>query len=132
MKAMNFLKVAIILAFFGESINVYGQGMLDVSERKRLHVKEINNAKTIFDLNSLPICSRYGCKEITHVSLTTNQWENIISELKSRPASAAKERELLSDVIGQIEIIVGEINNTHGDIGGTFNIYLSPSQGKSE
>lgn len=129
---IKFLKSIVIVAFVLGPICVCGQGMLDVSERKRLHVKKINSKETIFDLNRLPICSRYGCMEITDVSLTTNQWESIISKFKSRPASSAKERELLSNAIGQIEIIVGDMNNTHGDVGGTFNIYLNPSRGKSE
>jgi len=129
---INFLRVSFIIGLVLGSISVYGQGIPEVSERKRLHVKKLHNTETIFDLNSLPICSRYGCLEITNVSLTTEQWESIGSIFKIPPVSAAKERELLSVAIGQIEVIVGAKNNTHSDVGGTFNIYLNPSQGKSE
>jgi hypothetical protein len=106
--------------------------MPDVSERKRLHVNKIHNTETIFDLNNLPICSRCGCLKITNVSLTAEQWEGIGSVFNTPPASAAKDRELLSIAIVQIEVTVGAKNNTHSDVGGTFNIYLNLSQGKSE
>jgi len=114
------------------SIGVYAQGLPDVSERKRLHVNKINNTETIFDLNSLPICSGYGYSEITDVSLTTGQWESVVSIFKIPSASAAKERELFSIAIGHIESIVGPKNNTHSDIGGTFNVYFNPSNAQSE
>ena len=127
-----FLRASFILSLALGSISVYGQGVPDVSERKRLHIKKINNVETKFDLSNLPICSRYGCSEITYVSLNSEQWGKIISIFKIPPTSAAKERELLSIAIGQIETVVGAKNNTHGDIGGTFNIYLNLSKGQSE
>jgi hypothetical protein len=129
---ISFLRVSFILGLMLGSFSINGQGVPDVTERKRLHVKKINNTETILELNSLPVCSRYGCLEITNVSLTTEQWESIGSIFKIPPVSAAKERELLSVAIGQIEVIVGAKNNTHSDVGGTFNVYLNPSQGKSE
>jgi hypothetical protein len=132
MIVVNFLRVSCILGLVFGSISVYGQGMPDASERKRLHIKKINNIETKFDLSSLPICSRYGCSEITNVFLTTEQWKEIVSIFKTSPVSAAKERELLSIAIGQIETVVGAKNNTHSDMGGTFNIYLNLRNGKSE
>lgn len=121
-----------ILGLLLGPISVYGQGLPDVSERKRLHIKKINNTATIFDLNSLPICSKYGCAEITNVSLTNKEWEIVSSIFNDPTVSVEGERELLSEAIGQIEVIIGAKNNTYGDLGGTFSIYFNPGQARSE
>ncbi|QMU60235.1 MAG: hypothetical protein GKR92_00390 [Gammaproteobacteria bacterium] len=132
MIVMNVSKVSFILGLVLGSFCAFGKGMPNASEIARLHVKKLHDSETIFDLNSLPVCSRYGCLKITNVSLTNEQWGSVVAAFNTRTVSAAKERKLLSVVIGQIEAIVGAKNNTHSDVGGTFNIYLNPGQGKSE
>ena len=53
--------------------------MPDVSERKRLHVIYINHPNTVFDLQRIPICSNYGCKQIKNIAIADPQWEKILS-----------------------------------------------------
>ena len=112
--------------------NCLAQGMLASTERKRLHVRYINNPETIFNLHSLPICSSYGCAEISHVSIDVLHWQKILSYFNASIDSPETERGFLAEVIGYIETIVGEQTNTQYDIGGTFNIYLNLNKAKSK
>lgn len=112
--------------------NSFAQGMLDSTERKRLHVRYINHPETIFNLHNLPICSNYGCAEISHVSIDVLQWQKILSYFNVSIDSPETERGLLVEVISYIETIVGEQTNTQYDIGGTFNIYLNLNKVKSK
>jgi hypothetical protein len=128
---ISFLRIFFILSLMWPT-NVFGQGMPDVSEKKRLHINKINNPETKFDINRLPVCSRYGCSEISDVSLTIEEWEGVRAIFNSPTLSSVDERVLLSLAIGQMEVIVGTKNNTYGDVGGTFKIYLNLSHGKSD
>ena len=61
-----------------------------------------------------------------------NNGEKIDSMLTISSISSADERNSLTDAIGYIETIIGKQTNTEFDLGGTFNIYLNLSNGKSE
>ena len=126
------LKVFLSAAVYLISVSCFGQGLPDVSERKRLHVKYINQSNTIFDLQHIPICSNYGCKQIKNISFTESQWKNILSYFPTTIKSSKSEREQLKQAIGYIENIVGEQTNTQYDLGGTFKIYTKIKDVKSE
>ena len=120
----------LVLLFF--SLSCFGQGLPDISERKRLHVKYINSPDTVFDIQRLPICSNYGCKQITNIEINSAQWQKILSYFGTSIRSAESERKLLKQVIAHIEEIVGEKTNTQFDLGGTFTIYRKFKNAKSE
>ncbi|MEM7401047.1 MAG: hypothetical protein AAF304_03760 [Pseudomonadota bacterium] len=126
------LKVLISAVVYLVSVSCFGQGLPDVSERKRLHVKYINHPNTVFELQHIPVCSNYGCKTITNISITESQWKNILSYFSNTTNSAIAEREQLRKAIGQIELIAGEQTNTQYDLGGTFKIYANIKSAKSE
>ena len=121
---------SILLWLFG--LNCIAQGIVGPSEKKRLHIRYINHPETIFDLQKLPICSNYGCAEISYVSFNTLQWQKILSYFNSKIDSAEAERAVLAQVIAYIEEVVGAQTNTQYDLGGTFNIYLNLKKAKSE
>ena len=124
--------IAICILVWLTSFCCLAQDIMDSSEMKRRHVQYINHPDTIFNLQELPICFNYGCKEIANAKLTNAQWEKIISLLIISSESAADERNALTGAIGYIESIIGEQTNTEFDLGGTFNIYLNLNNGRSE
>lgn len=111
------LKIILSLFIWLVITNFPAQGMLDFTERKRLHVRYINHPETIFDIHNLPMCPNYSCAEITYVSIDALQWQKILSYFNTTIDSSDTERDLLTHVIGHIETIVGEQTNTQNDIG---------------
>ena len=126
------LKIFSSLVILLSSFCCLAQGAMDPSERKRRHVQYINHPDTIFNLQELPICFNYGCKEIENAKFSGAQWGKIISLLTASSKSSADERNSLASAIGYIETIIGKQTNTEFDLGGTFNIYLYSNKGKSE
>ncbi len=120
------------MLFWSTSLSCIAQGMVDPSEKRRLHIRYINHPETVYDLQKLPICHNYGCAEISYVSFNSLQWKKILSYFDSEIVSASAEREILTHVIAYIEMVVGEQTNTQYDLGGTFNVYLNLKKAKSE
>ena len=60
------------------------------------------------------------------VKIPQAKWEQATSILRATPGSAEMERALLSEVISQIEILMGRLTNTQYDIGGTFKVDSMP------
>ena len=68
------LKLFTCILIWLASFCCLAQGAMDPSEIKRRHVQYINHPDTKFNLQELPICFNYGCKEISNAKLTDEQW----------------------------------------------------------
>ncbi len=66
-------------------------------------------------------CHAYGCKMVTPVSLTDQDWREIDALFSPPPASAEEERARLPETIALFERKVGAITGTEEDINDTFN-----------
>lgn len=72
------------------------------------------------DMQSIPFCIRYTCRELISVEIPESQWNKITEVLTKKPRSAGMERAILSEVVSKIEILMGRVTNTQYDLGGTF------------
>lgn len=66
-------------------------------------------------------CHGYGCRLKTPVSLSAEDWRAIDRIFVPPPKDAAQERERIGRAVGAFETIVGDIDGTAEDIGGTFS-----------
>ena len=126
------MKLFLTVIFLLYCTQSFAQGNYEEINKRRNHIQYINNPETVFDLNSLPICSNYGCSKISNASISSETLEVINNALEMSIESPASEREALAYVIGIFEKVIGEQTNTQNDIGGTFRTYLHTSKSKSE
>ncbi|PXA03090.1 hypothetical protein DDZ13_13550 [Coraliomargarita sinensis] len=72
-------------------------------------------------LNSRPIigefdvCDSAGCRSITGLSYTPQEWQTIAALFEPKPESPAEERERINIAIGAMETMIGAKNDTLGD-----------------
>lgn len=65
-------------------------------------------------------CHGYGCRKITPVSLSQQDWKDIEALLTPRPENAIQERKILAQAIGLFEQKTGALTGTKDDHYGTF------------
>lgn len=65
-------------------------------------------------------CHDYGCRKITPVSLSPQDWKAIEALFTPRPKNANQERKVIAQAIGVFEQKVGAITGTQDDHYGTF------------
>ncbi len=66
------------------------------------------------------VCYKHTCKEIAELTITKNQWNQILTLFQPPPASAAEERKRIAAAVGRMEILVGEMIDTSNDKGGNL------------
>ncbi len=66
------------------------------------------------------VCYKYTCQEISELSITTTQWEEIRSIFQPAAASSSEERQLIAKAVARMEQIVGEKIDTSNDKGGNL------------
>lgn len=81
-------------------------------------------------LHGFDFCSGGGCAEVTHVSLTDDEWQKVVRIFKHAGdvADAEQERSLVALAIGALESIVGSKTDTATDLAGTFGNSDYPGQ----
>ncbi len=81
-------------------------------------------------LHGFDVCAGGGCAEITHVSLTDEEWQTITSVFADADevVNAEQERGLIALAIGEFEKIVGIKTGTSTDRAGTFDNSDYPGQ----
>lgn len=72
----------------------------------------LNNRPTISDFD---VCDSAGCRSISGLSYTPQEWQSIASIFEPKPESAAIERERIKIAIGAMETLIGLKNGTLGD-----------------
>ncbi len=65
-------------------------------------------------------CSQYGCKRLTPLTLSLQDWAGIETAFGPPAMSAAEEREKIKQTIGYFERLIGPRTGTETDIAGTF------------
>lgn len=71
--------------------------------------------------DSFSVCHGYGCREVTQVGLTTNEWQEIRQLMQPAAENAEQERRSISRAIARFERIVGRKTGTSTDLALTFN-----------
>jgi hypothetical protein len=71
-------------------------------------------------VSSFDMCHGGGCADISHVSLTKEEWQQVINVFDPKPIDAEGERKCIAIAIGLMEKIVGAKTGTDTDRGGTF------------
>ncbi len=71
-------------------------------------------------LTSFEICHSGGCAEVSAVSLSDEEWQQVSAIFENNVQNAAKERAQIAAAIGVLEALVGEKIGTSGDLAGTF------------
>lgn len=69
-------------------------------------------------LDGFPVCYNYECHTRQVVNLDAQQWRVIRALFAPAPASAAAERAMIRRAIAQMEVFVGALTGTSGDLGG--------------
>jgi len=98
----------------------------------RIHIESIAMSKVDFTPSNISVCSRYGCKNITQVSIDGQTWAKLTNRFNEIDLHPANERALLAEYIADIEKVIGRKTNTNFDVGGTFNVFLPTRQAKSD
>lgn len=91
----------------------------------RVHIENIVQAKTKIDPANIAVCSQYGCKKITQVSIDQKLQLRILQLFQVEKLSAQYERALLAEYIAQVEQFIGRQTNTQFDRGGSFPVFLN-------
>lgn len=71
--------------------------------------------------NLLTVCHGNGCLNLSYVTLTPDQWQEVRQVFHPLARSAEEERVRLRSAIAMMEKIVGANTGTSMDKGGTFN-----------
>jgi hypothetical protein len=74
------------------------------------------------------VCHSGGCADISHVSLTDEEWQQVAAEFNPAPDNAEEERSRIANAIGLLERIIGDKIGTHHDFAGTFGAFSTPGQ----
>lgn len=65
-------------------------------------------------------CHAYGCKHVSSVNLTENDWREIDAVFADKTATPAEERKKVAQAVGLFEQIAGAQIGTEEDVRGTF------------
>ncbi len=65
-------------------------------------------------------CSQYGCKRLTPLSLSPQDWADIETAFGPPALSADEERNKIKQTIGYFERLIGPRTGTETDVAGTF------------
>lgn len=79
-------------------------------------------------LSGFEICHSGGCADVSRVSLTKEEWQQVINAFEPKPVDAEGERKAIANAIGLMEKIVGAKTATDTDRGGTFGNSDYPGQ----
>jgi hypothetical protein len=79
-------------------------------------------------LTGFDVCHSGGCANISHVSLTDAEWQQVTAEFNPMPQDAEDERSRIANAIGLMERIIGDKIGTHNDFAGTFGAFSTPGQ----
>lgn len=79
-------------------------------------------------LAGFDMCHSGGCADISHVSLTAEEWQRVRDAFDPIPEDADDERSRIANAIGVLEQIVGPKTGTEHDLGGTFGAFATPGQ----
>lgn len=71
-------------------------------------------------LSHFEICHSGGCTEISNVSLSDEEWQQVSAIFDNNAKNAAEERAQIAQAIGVLETLVGNKIGTSGDLAGTF------------
>ena len=71
-------------------------------------------------LDAFEICHSGGCAEVSAVSLSDEDWQQVSAVFATGAKNAAEERVQIATAIGVLETLVGEKTGTSGDLAGTF------------
>ena len=71
-------------------------------------------------LEAFEICHSGGCADVSAVSLSAEDWQQVSAVFVNNAKNAAEERAQIANAIGVLETIVGEKTGTSGDLAGTF------------
>jgi hypothetical protein len=66
------------------------------------------------------VCYQYTCKEIAELTLSQEQWQEILDLFLPAPSDAAEERERIAAAVSRMEILVGKKIDTSDDRGGNL------------
>lgn len=79
-------------------------------------------------LAGFDMCHSGGCADISRVSLSAEEWQQVIHAFDPRPQTAEAERNCIANAIGVMEQIVGAKTATNTDHGGTFGNFAVAGQ----
>lgn len=71
-------------------------------------------------LAAFEICHSGGCADVSAVSLSAEEWQQVSAVFMNKAKNAAEERAQIATAIGVLETLVGEKTGTSGDLAGTF------------
>ncbi len=71
-------------------------------------------------LSSFEICHSGGCADVSPVSLSDEEWQQVRAVFANNAQNAAEERAQIAQAIGVLETLVGNKIGTSGDLAGTF------------
>lgn len=117
---LNANKYFFLLFVLGVSTSVFSQ----TDNLARAHIENIVHAKTKIDPANIAVCSEYGCKKITQVSIDQKLQSRILQLFQVDKLSAQYERALLAEYIAHVEQFVGRQTNTQFDRAGSFPVFL--------
>ena len=85
---------------------------------------DIHDMSRIFhslpNISSFEICHSGGCAEVSELSLSENEWQQVSTIFDNNAQNAAEERAQIAQAIGMLERLVGNKIGTSGDLAGTF------------
>ena len=67
------------------------------------------------------VCHAHGCREISTLSLTPEQWQRLRAEFAPPATTPAEERAGIARAIGRLERIAGPLTGTGHDLAGAFD-----------
>jgi hypothetical protein len=71
-------------------------------------------------LSQFEICHSGGCAEVSTVSLSDEEWQQVSAVFDNNAQNATQERAQIAQAIGVLETLVGNTIGTSGDLAGTF------------
>ena len=71
-------------------------------------------------MSSFEICHGGGCAEVSPVSLSDEEWQQVSAIFDNNAQNPAEERAQIAQAIGVLESLVGNKIGTAGDLAGTF------------
>ncbi len=66
-------------------------------------------------VDDFEVCNSSGCRTVSKLSYTPNEWQSIRAVFAPAPSTAAEERERIKIAIAATEQIIGTKNGTSGD-----------------